>query len=163
MKNILIVSATSGTNLVLAKSLLNIVDAEGALGTIVNLEDYNLPLYTPSAKLDADVGRIKDALIESDGYIVCAPEYNGSIPPIVTNAIAWISVSTDGWRDAFNNKFALIASSSGGPGGKYLIAMKAQLEHLGSIVLPRAIMTSSSKPLDPESAKKIISRFISYL
>lgn len=163
MKSIIIVSATSGTNLALAKDILEIVTAEGESGTIINLEDYNLPLYTSSTELDIDVNKIKDALISSDGYIVCAPEYNGSIPPIVTNTLAWISVSTDGWRDAFNNRFALIASSSGGSGDKYLLAMKAQLEHLGSIVMPRAIMTSASSPLNPDSARKIISRFISYL
>ena len=163
MKSILIVSATSGTNHVLAKDILEIVTVEGASGTIINLESYNLPLYTPNAELDTDVNKITDALISSDGYIVCAPEYNGSIPPIVTNAIAWISVSTDEWRDAFCNRFALLASSSGGSGDKYLLAMKTQLEHLGSIVMPRAIMTSASSPLNPDSARKIISRFISYL
>lgn len=163
MKSIIIVSATSGTNLALAKDILEVVTAEGASGAIINLEDYNLPLYTSNTELDIDVNKIKDALISSDGYIVCAPEYNGSIPPIVTNAIAWISVSTDGWRDAFSNRFALIASSSGGPGDKYLLAMKTQLEHLGSIVMPRAIMTSTSSPLNTDSARKIISRFISYL
>ena len=76
MKSIIIVSATSGTNLTLAKDILEIVTAEGASGTIINLEDYNLPLYTSNAELDIDVNKIKDALISSDGYIVCAPEYN---------------------------------------------------------------------------------------
>ena len=163
MNRIVIVSATSGTNLDLAKNILEIVVSKGGVGTIINLEDYRLPLYTPNAELESDVSQIKDALLDSGGYIICAPEYNGSIPPIVTNAIAWISVSTDGWRDAFNDKFALVASSSGGPGTKYLLAMKTQLEHLGSVVLPRAIMTSSSNPLNKDSAEKIISKFLSYM
>ena len=40
--------------------------------------------------------------------IICAPEYNGSTPSIVTNTISWISVTTDYWRGAFLNKTGLI-------------------------------------------------------
>ena len=126
MHKILIVSATSGSNLRLAKRLEKSLDIEKE---IVNLEDFIMPLYTPK------VGKVNDEKIkdlcskfsQSNGLIFCAPEYNGSIPPIITNAIAWMSVSTDYWRDAFNNKIGLIASSSGGPAIKYQIAMKNQL------------------------------------
>ena len=77
--------------------------------------------------------------------------------------IAWISVSTDYWRDGFNKKISLIASSSGGGGAKYFIAMKNQLEHLGSVVMPRGIQISSSNPLNEESTKKILKHFINLL
>ena len=50
------------------------------------------------------INKLTNAFIESSGLIICAPEYNGSIPPIITNMIAWISVSTDNWRDGFNKK-----------------------------------------------------------
>ena len=88
------------------------------------------------------------------------PEYNGSIPPIVNNAIAWISGSTNYWRDAFNNKITLIATSSGGPGTKFITAMKSQFEYLGCIVMPRALSSNESNPLNIESTEKILKQFI---
>ena len=52
----------------------------------------------------------------TSSFVFCGPEYNGSIPPIISNTIAWISVSTEHWRDGFKDKNAFIATSSGGPG-----------------------------------------------
>ncbi len=109
------------------------------------------------------VNDLTQLLINNKGIILCGPEYNGSSHPIITNAISWVSVSTKNWRDAFNNKVSLIGNSSGGPGTKFLISMKMQLEHLGSIVMPRTINVNSSNPLNKESAKKILNQFISLL
>ena len=109
------------------------------------------------------VNDLTQLLINNKGIILCGPEYNGSSRPIITNAISWVSVSTKNWRDAFNNKVSLIGTSSGGPGTKFLISMKMQLEHLGSIVMPRTINVNSSNPLNKESAKKILNQFISLL
>ena len=97
---------------------------------------------------------------DNQGIIICAPEYNGSTPPIVNNAIAWISTTTDYWRDAFNKKIALIGTSSGGPGTKYITTMKLQMEHLGCVVMPRAISANKSNPLNPKSTNKILKQFI---
>tara|TARA_Y100000748_G_scaffold274424_1_gene249520 strand:- start:354 stop:674 length:321 start_codon:yes stop_codon:yes gene_type:complete len=103
---------------------------------------------------------LTNKFVESDGIIICAPEYNGSTPPIVNNAIAWISTTTDYWRDAFNKKIALIGTNSGGPGTKYITIMKLQMEHLGCVVMPRAISENKSNPLNVESVNKILKQFI---
>ena len=88
-------------------------------------------LFVDIKKQNKDtVNKLSKYFIETDGIIICAPEYNGSIPPIIVNAIAWISVTTDNWRDGFNNKIALICTSSGGPGIKFLSSMRLQLEQL---------------------------------
>ena len=137
MKKIIIISATSSTNLELSNKILNILNEFDVQSQIINSEDYELPLFVASEyeqKKEENfdtINKLTNAFIESSGLIICAPEYNGSIPPIITNMIAWISVSTDNWRDGFNKKVSLIASSSGGGADKYRIAMKNQLEHLG--------------------------------
>ena len=165
-KNILILSATNNSNYTLSKDILELIDQNEVDATILSLEEYNLPLFTSSdyesnkGKYMDEIKVITNAMVQSDGLIVCAPEYNGSIPPIITNAIAWMSVSTDYWRDAFNNKIGLIASSSGGPAIKYQIAMKNQLEHLGMTVLSRSLCVSSNNPLKKDSAKKILKQLI---
>ena len=111
MKKILIISATSYTNLDLSKNIKLILDELNINSQIINLENYDFPLFTASTfkqeKGSKEIKEITDQFIESSGLIFCSPEYNGSIPPIVTNLIAWISVSTDYWKDGFKNKICL--------------------------------------------------------
>ena len=165
MKNILIVSATLKSNYKLAKQLKKIIDQEANV-TVISLENYDLPVYTEKV-FDKYIKSYKNTIekltkyfIDNQGIIICAPEYNGSIPPIVNNSIAWISTTTKYWRDAFNNKIALIATNSGGPGTKYTTIMKLQMEHLGCVVMPRSISANDSNPLNIESTKKILKKFI---
>ena len=169
MKKILIVSATNNSNFTLSKKLEKISSKLGADVKTISLESFSLPLYVNDMEIDVKkqnkdtVNKLSKYFIETDGIIICAPEYNGSIPPIIVNAIAWISVTTDNWRDGFNNKIAFICTSSGGPGIKFLSSMRLQLEHLGSIVLSRTISVNKSNPLNEDSAQKILNQFIKLL
>ncbi|MAR14885.1 MAG: hypothetical protein CMG21_00275 [Candidatus Marinimicrobia bacterium] len=165
MKNILIVSATLKSNYKLAKQLSKLIDKEANV-TVISLEDYDLPIYTEKSfdkyvkSNQNTIEKLTKYFINNQGIIICAPEYNGSTPPIVNNAIAWISTTTKYWRDAFSDKIALIATSSGGPGTKYTTIMKLQMEHLGCIVMPRSISANKSNPLNIESTKKLLKKFI---
>ena len=165
MKNILIVSATLNNNYKLAKQLKKLIDQQANV-TVISLEDYDLPVYTEKVfdkyikSNQNTIEKLTKYFINNQGIIICAPEYNGSTPPIVNNAIAWISTTTKYWRDAFNDKIVLIATNSGGPGTKYITIMKLQMEHLGCVVMPRSISANKSNPLNIESAKKILKKFI---
>ena len=169
MKEVIIISATSFSNYDLSLKIKNILEKINIKCEIINLEEYDLPLFTANNfkenknNISLKIDRITKKFIKSSGLIFCSPEYNGSIPPIVTNCIAWISVATDYWRDAFINKIGLIASSSGGDAVKYNTAMKNQLEHLGAIVFPRIINVSSNKSFNPKSTKKILLDFTNLL
>ena len=168
MKNISIISATGNTNFTLANNIKEILEKYKISVNLVNLENYNLPLYTANENNSNESDKksiyaITKMLINSNGLIICAPEYNGSIPPIITNMIAWVSVSTDYWKDGFNNKKGFIATSSGGPGLKFLNVMKIQLEHLGMEVYADSISVNSKNPLDYKKAEKILKQFISII
>tara|TARA_Y100000590_G_scaffold420634_1_gene523536 strand:+ start:780 stop:1289 length:510 start_codon:yes stop_codon:yes gene_type:complete len=169
MNKIIIISATSFSNYKLSIKIKKIIDNLNVDCEILNLEDYNLPLFTAKKynenknNIKIEINELTSKLIESKGIIVCAPEYNGSIPPIITNCISWISISTDYWRDAFTNKIGLIATSSGGDAIKYNIAMKNQLEHLGVVVVPRIIGISSNKKFNSKSSEKILLQFVNLL
>ncbi len=156
----LIISATRNNNHKLAQSLEKTAKELEMETRLICLEDYDLPVYTPTVegKGIPEVAKTLTTLFcEAKSLTFCAPEYNGSIPPIVNNAIAWISRSGDeDWRGAFNGKPAVVATHSGGGGLKVTQAMRAQLEHLGSIVLPRPIVTNFSKELNPDSAVAIL-------
>ena len=92
----------------------------------------------------------------AEGLIFCGPEYNGGVPPVLSNAITWVTVKSKDWRHAFSGKFAIIATSSGGDGNRFLTAFRSQLEHLGVNVLARTISSNPDKPLKEDSVKKIL-------
>ena len=72
----------------------------------------------------------------------------------------WISVKSEYWRDAFNGKFALIATHSGGSGNRFLIAFRSQLEYMGTNVLSRTISVSKNNPFNKSSINNIINSFV---
>ena len=89
-----IISATSGNNLKLAKALEAVVKELGGEVSIINLEELNLPLYTPPLEKEGmpeKAAWLTSELTNSKGTVWLAPEYNGSLPPVVCNAVAWVS------------------------------------------------------------------------
>ena len=161
-QKVLILCATKNNNWNLSENLKGHIEKLDMEAELICLEDLNLPLYTPSKEADGEVKEAKDLtekLIAANGLILVAPEYNGSIPAVTINAISWVSRSGgEDWRAAFNGKIAVVATHSGGGGAKVCSAMRQQLEHLGSVVLPRPIVTNYSKELNPESAEAIFSQ-----
>jgi len=156
-QNILIISSTSGNNLSLANSLKEKLDPLGNESSILNLEEYDLPLFKPNVSAPEDIiTSLLQKFNSADGYIFCSPEYNGGMTPILTNAITWISTASPNWRDAFNNKSCLIATFSGGPGTRFLASFRSQCEYIGLVVMPRTIsVTSYNVPKDESILKSL--------
>ena len=82
---------------------------------------------------------LSEAFTSATGFFFAAPEYNGSIPPTLSNLIAWLSTETTDFRSVFNDKPAVIATHSGGGGQKLLTSLRIQLSHLGMNVLGREL------------------------
>lgn len=156
---LLICAASSGHNLALANRLKELADEMGLPNTIVDLTAAPLPLFTPARDQDGRPEGLDDleaAFANARGFVFLAPEYNGSIPPSLTNAIAWLSTQTSDFRSLFTLKPAAIGTHSGGGGQKVLVAMRLQFSHLGSTVLGRELLTNGSKPLNEQSARAIL-------
>ena len=161
MSHILIIAATSDLNLDLAKDLQVLLSDLGQEAEILELEKLKLPLFgSENRPADDTAEKLTNQMISASAFIICAPEYNGGVPPILSNAITWITVQTKNWRDAFNGKWALISTHSAGSGYRFLTAFRSQLEYLGSNVLARTIAVSDEKPLDKDSAKRILQGLI---
>jgi len=161
MSHILIIAATSDLNLDLAKDLQVLLSDLGQEAEILELEKLKLPLFGSENRPAEDTAeKLTDQMISASAFIFCAPEYNGGVPPILSNAITWITVQTKNWRDAFNGKWALISTHSAGSGYRFLTTFRSQLEYLGSNVLARTIAVSDEKPLDKDSAKRILQGLI---
>ena len=158
MKKILIISATSGNNLDLANDIRKLLSVDNE---VISLEDYELPLYTGKVKIDnqTTVNKLCNKVVNASGFIFCGPEYNGGSTPMLINAITWISVTTEHWRDSFSDKIGLIATHSGGGGSSFLSTFRQQLEFMGVVVYPRSIKVNKSKEFNVESSKKIITSF----
>ena len=105
---ILILLASSGENLKLANRLQEQLLSLDAEAEIVNLMSLKLPLYDMDVEINDGVPKkiyiLMDKMKEFDSYIVVAPTYNGSIPPVLSNAIAWISRGSQDYRILFNEK-----------------------------------------------------------
>ena len=160
MPKFLFLSATNNNNLKLAQQLAEIALSQNIDTEIVALEPFRLPLYSP--EMEAEMGKVPDIVCdlvnkikEADALIFLAPEYNGSIPPVVTNTICWISRTEDDWRSAFNGKPMVVGTHSGGAGFKVLENMRSMLNHLGALVIARTFATNYQKAQNPDSARAI--------
>lgn len=123
----------------LAKVAASIAEQQGAQPSLLELSDYDIPLYNADLEAQgtpADVIRLKQAMHSHAAWIVCSPEYNGSYPALLKNAIDWASSPVKGdaqWSDGvlpFRNKVVGMASAS--PGG--LGGLRAQ-SHLATLLL----------------------------
>ena len=163
---ILIVSSSDGNNLKLANTLLEISADHDANFEVIKLLDYKLPLYSTAEEengIPEDAASLTSKFMDAKGFIFLAPEYNGSVPPSLNNAIAWISRSgSENWRDAFNAKPVVIGTHSGGGGQHVLMAMQSQFSFIGCNVIGRKLLTSYSKELNPESAKSVLEMLVTY-
>ena len=166
MAKLLIISVTSRNNLILAKNIEKICNEINFNTDLINLEEYNIPLYTPieqKKSIPKLINPIMKKFIEANGFIICSPEYNGSMPPVLTNIISWLSIMDENWRLVFNGKVGLLATHSGGGGNNLLQSLKIQLNHLGVIVLPRAIVVNNKINFDVTSSKEKIKKLINLI
>jgi chromate reductase len=79
---------------------------------------HEIPLYNEDVErisVPEPVMRLKNALAESDGLLIAAPEYNYSIPGVLKNAIDWASRPPA--NSPLNNMPLGIMGSSGGMSG----------------------------------------------
>ena len=163
-KDLIIISASCGKNLELSKKFLEKSNYLKINSEILDLTTFNFPLFNPrihtKETIPVEIGILKQKLLAAEKWVICAPEYNGSIPPILSNFIAWLSISGDDFRNLFNGQPIAIATFSGGIGLELLTSLRIQLVHLGSQVLGRQLLSSYSKPVDIKTIEDIIQRLL---
>ncbi|PPK62100.1 NAD(P)H-dependent FMN reductase [Malaciobacter marinus] len=166
MAKIGILVASAVNNVKLAKRLEELTIEAGHEAELINLVDLDLPLYSTVKEekdgLPAQALELANKILNLNSFIIVAPEYNGVMPPVLNNAMAWTSRSTKDWRDAFNEKVVALATHSGGGGAKGLQAMRIMFQHLGANILAREILTSYDRPLNEETAKNIIKQLANF-
>src|SRR6478672_11779042 len=92
----------------------------GAEVTVVDLRDYPMPVYNQDDQqqngFDENALKFQRLLGEHDGFLIASPEYNGSLPGGLKNAIDWASRKSDefGMVEVFKGKVAAIMTASPG-------------------------------------------------
>lgn len=95
----------------------------GAEVTVVDLLDYPMPIYNQDDHeqngFDENALKLQKLLGEADGFLIASPEYNGSLPAALKNAIDWTSRKSDayGMIEVFKGKAAAIMTASPGAFG----------------------------------------------
>jgi len=165
-KNLLVIAASNGENLILAKRFLLAGKELNYSCELLDLTEpsNDLPIFNPrhNSKDQApkNLKLINTQMERNSHWVICAPEYNGSIPPILTNAIAWLSVQGNDFRSLFNERPIAIASFSGGGCMELLLSMRIQLTHLGALVIGRQLATNKSKIAEDTSIKAILNQLL---
>src|ERR671932_287802 len=121
--------------------------AAGAEVTHIDLRDYPMPIYNSDDHerdgFDENALKLQGLLVEHDGLLIASPEYNGSLPAALKNAIDWASRQSDRYERSkiFRGKVAaMMTASPGSLGGvRSLAHLLGVLTSVGVHVLPQEV------------------------
>ncbi|HEU0149923.1 MAG TPA: NAD(P)H-dependent oxidoreductase [Bradyrhizobium sp.] len=119
--------------------------------TRISLADFPLPLYDGDLQAKSGVPKhainLKRMIGAHHGVLVVTPEYNSSVPPLLKNAIDWVSRVQEANEirgEAFRKRpFAIAAASEGRLGGaRALTALRLILSACHALVIPNQLALS---------------------
>jgi NAD(P)H-dependent FMN reductase len=120
--------------------------------TLISLADYPLPIYDGDLEASSGVPKmavdLKRMIGAHQGVFIASPEYNSSVPPLLKNAIDWVSRVRDrneSFGQVFRERaFAIGAASDGKFGGLRVLMALRQILALGcgATVIPKQMALS---------------------
>ncbi|MEI4508385.1 NAD(P)H-dependent oxidoreductase [Sphingopyxis sp. CCNWLW253] len=129
------------------------LEAQGATVTRVYLAAFDLPLYSAAREANdfpSDALKLKALFVAQDGLLFISPEYNGSLTPLLKNAIDWASRPTgdEGMvaLTAYRGKAAAIMSASISPFGglRGLMHLRQILSTIQMLVIPEQVLVPNA-------------------
>ncbi len=125
-------------NVKLSHVIENILKQEGHHVSSVSFLSLDVPLYNEDVQnvgFPEGVKKYGELLQEADGWIICSPEYNFSVPGTVKNFIDWLSRLKP---NPFSGKQIFLASASPGlvGGNRGLWHLRVPLEACKGFVYP---------------------------
>jgi chromate reductase len=131
---------------------------QGAEVTRISLGDYPMPIVDQNLERESGVPenalKLARQIAAHDGMLIASPEYNSSIPPLLKNAIDWVSrVRKDGERPfkPYAGKVAGLCSSSDGnfAGMRGLYHLRSVLMNCGvEIITPQCSVARAQEAFD---------------
>ncbi|MEP6645548.1 MAG: NAD(P)H-dependent oxidoreductase [Saprospiraceae bacterium] len=123
----------------LAQLAATIIEQQGGTVDFADMKEFDCPSYNADVETSTGIPKgahaFHDRLLANDAFVIASPEYNGSMPGLLKNAIDWVSRFRP---QPFNERhsFLISASPSMAGGNRGLWSLRIPLEHLGSSVLP---------------------------
>lgn len=133
-----------------ATASLEIAQA-GAEVTRISLADFPLPIYDGDLQTKSGVPKhainLKRMMSAHHGVLIVTPEYNSSLPPLLKNAIDWVTRVQDPHEtrgQVFRERvFAIAAASQSRLGGaRALAALRLVLSACHATVVPNQLALS---------------------
>jgi NAD(P)H-dependent FMN reductase len=142
---------TGSLNVRLAGAIARELSLASVEVTRLSLGDYPLPIYdgdfeaksgVPAAALE-----LKRMIGRHHGVLIVTPEYNSSLPPLLKNAIDWVTRVEERGEPMGHvlrgRAFAIAAASEGRFGGmRALMALRQVLVGCGATVIPTQMALS---------------------
>ena len=128
----------------LAAATTTIVADDGCKPTLIDLADFDVPLYNADLETEAGIPQpvidFRHLVASHAGMIIATPEYNGFVTPLLLNMLCWASrpSPSDDFGAVFQGRpVALMASSPGRLGGVRVIPrLRDVVAELGMIPVP---------------------------
>lgn len=126
----------------------------------LSLGDYPLPIYDGDLESTSGVPdravALKRMIGAHDGVLIVTPEYNSSLPPLLKNAIDWVTRVKDPHEtqgEVFRGRPFALASASGGKlgGSRCLAALRLILSGCRATVIPNQLALSFAADAYDES------------
>ena len=134
----------------------------GADVTRISLVDYPLPIMDEDLErtqgIPENAFKLGRLFAVHDGVLICSPEYNASIPPLLKNTLDWVSrISKDNGKplNPYQGKIAALCSSSDGgfAGIRGLVHLRAVTVNLGMTVISEQCSVPQASEAFDESGK----------
>ena len=123
----------------------------GAEVSRFSLADFPMPIYDGDLQAKSGVPKnainLKRMIGAHHGVLIVTPEYNSSVPPLLKNAIDWVSRVQDSHEvrgQVFRDRVFAIAAASGGRlgGSRALAALRLILSACQATVIPNQLALS---------------------
>ena len=125
MKKIIAFGATSSRNSINKTLAIHVASkVADANMTVIDLNDYLLPLYSVDAEEDFGIPkgthRFNEIIESADGLVISLAEHNGTYTAVFKNLLDWLSrIDMNVWK---GKPLFLMASSPGSRGGASVLA-----------------------------------------
>lgn len=129
------------------------LEAQGGNVARVDLAAFDLPLYSAAREANAfppDALKLKALFAAQNGLLFVSPEYNGSLSPLLKNAIDWASRPTGDESlvalTAYRGKAAAIMAASISPFGglRGLMHLRQILSTIQMLVIPEQVVVPNA-------------------
>ena len=155
MKSILVFAGSArkdSFNKKLARFAAQILEERNISYSLVDLADHVAPVYNgddeAASGIPASMKAFKQLMKSHRAFLIASPEYNGFVPPLLTNTFSWCSRPEEGDSNlvATRGKYVgLMATSPGGMGGiRMLPRLREELCDLAAIVVPGSVSVGSA-------------------